>query len=136
MKRLMMLFGLLVLIFVPVFSQDLPNVYDTLWELLADGEGVFLNLAGFVGATVFVSAFLNKILKITGNWPKRIVSWVVAGVFVAATNLFNLFLLADATFVQSAAYALGIGLVGNGFFTIPQIVSFLQYLKLEAKKPV
>ena len=135
MKRLMMLFGFLVLLIVPVFSQAIP-VYETLWDLLANGENVFLNLTGFVGATIFVSAFLNKKIGITGNWPKRIVSWIVAGVFVAATNLLNLFLLADANFLQSLAYAAGIGLVGNGFFTIPQILSFLQFLKLEVKKPV
>ncbi len=133
MKRLMMLFGLLVLLIVSVFSQT-PNVYDTLWELLADSQNVFLNLAGFVGAVVFVSAFLNAKIGVTGNWPKRIVSWVVAGVFCTVANVANILLLAEASALQTVAYTIGIGLVANGFFTIPQILTFLQYLKLEVKK--
>jgi len=58
----------------------------------------------------------------------------VAGVLVAGTNLVNVFLLADASWLQSGAYAISIGLVANGFFTIPQVLSFLQYLKLGVKK--
>ena len=142
MKRLMMLFGFLALLIVPVFSQEIwvfsekVPVYDTLWDLLADSRGVFLTIAGFVGATVFVSGLLNTQIGVTGNWPKRIVSWIVAGVFCVVANLANIFLLADATALQTVAYTVSIGLVANGFFTIPQVLSFLQYLKLEVKKKV
>ncbi len=133
MKRLMLVFGFLALLIVPVFSQTIP-VYETLWDLLGDSQNVFLTIAGFVGATVFVSGFLNTQIGVTGNWPKRIVSWVVAGVFCIVANLANIFLLADASALQTVAYAVSIGLVANGFFTIPQVLSFLQYLKLEIKK--
>lgn len=134
MKRLMLVIGFLALLIVPVFSQEVP-VYETLWDLLGDSQNVFLTIAGFVGATIFVSGFVNTKFGITGNWPKRIVSWLVAGVFCVVANLANIFLLAEATALQTLGYVVAIGLVANGFFTIPQVLSFLQYLKLEVKKP-
>lgn len=135
MKRFILMLIAMVLLAVPVLSQgDTPNVYDTIWDLLADAENVLVAIAGYVGAVVFLSAPLNKLLKIEGNWPKRIVSWIIAGILTTIANVANLFLLADASALQTAAYAIGIGLVANGFFTIPQVRTFLQYLKLEIKK--
>jgi len=134
MKRLMMLFGFLVLMIVPVFSQDVEPPSDWM-DLLSQMPTWFGTLAGFAAITVFLGSVVTTLFKITKSLWKQIVAWAVAIVLCLVGNLVNFGLLSEATLLQTLAYGLGAGLIANGIFDFSVVQLILQYLKLEVKKP-
>ena len=135
MKRLMMLFGLLVLIIVPIFAQEVEPPADWV-DLLAQMPTWFGTLAGLGAITVFLGSVVTSLLKLEKPWVKQIASWIVAIILCAVGNLVNFGILADASWLQTLAYGLGAGLIANGIFDFTVVQLILQYLKLEVKKPV
>jgi len=134
MKRLMMLFGFLVLMIVPIFSQDVEPPSDWM-DLLSQMPTWFGTLAGFAAVTVFLGSVVTSLFKITKSVWKQIVAWAVAIVLCLVGNLVNFGLLSEATLLQTLVYGLGAGLVANGIFDVSIVQLILQYLKLEVKKP-
>ena len=135
MKRLMMLFGLLVLMIAPIFAQEVEPPAD--WgDLLAQMPTWFGTLAGLGAITVFLGSVVTSLLKLEKPWVKQIASWIVAIILCAVGNLVNFGILADASWLQTLAYGLGAGLIANGIFDFTVVQLILQYLKLEVKKPV
>ena len=134
MKKLMMLFGFLVLMIVPVFSQDVEPPSDWM-DLLSQMPTWFGTLAGFAAITVFLGSVVTTLFKITKSLWKQIVAWAVAIVLCLVGNLVNFGLLSEATLLQTLAYGLGAGLIANGIFDFSVVQLILQYLKLEVKKP-
>lgn len=129
----MMLFGLLVLMIVPVFSQDVEPPADWL-DLLAQMDTWFGTLIGFAAVTVFLGSVVTTLFKITKSWGKQIAAWLVAVLLCFLGNLINFGLLAEATWLQTLAYGIGAGLIANGIFDFTVVQLILQYLKLEVKK--
>ena len=135
MKKVMMLFGLLVLMIAPMFGQAVEPPTDWV-DLLAQMPTWFGTLAGFGAVTVFLGSVVTSLFKLEKPWVKQIVSWIVAVALCAVGNLVNFGLLADASWLQTLAYGLGAGLIANGIFDFTVVQLILQYLKLEVKKPV
>jgi len=129
----MLLIGFLVLLIVPVFSQDVEPPTDWV-DLLAQMPTWFGTLAGFGAVTVFLGSVVTTLFKLTKPWTKQVASWFVAVILCVVGNLVNFGLLADASWLQTLVYGIGAGLIANGIFDFTIVQLILQYLKLEVKK--
>ena len=129
----MLLIGFLVLLIVPVFSQDVDPPTDWV-DLLAQMPTWFGTLAGFGAVTVFLGSVVTTLFKLTKPWTKQVASWFVAVILCVVGNLVNFGLLADASWLQTLVYGIGAGLIANGIFDFTIVQLILQYLKLEVKK--
>lgn len=135
MKRLMMLFGLLVLMIAPMFGQEVEPPTDWV-DLLAQMPTWFGTLAGFAAVSVFLGSVATTLFKIEKSWVKQIVAWLVAVLLCVVGNLVNFGMLAEATWLQTIVYGIGAGLIANGIFDVSVVQLLLQALKLEVKKEV
>lgn len=124
---------LLMALVLPIMAQDVEP--PTNWiDLLGNMDTWLGTLAGFAAATVFIGSVVTSLFKVSKNWLKQILVWIVAVLLCGAGNIANFGLMADATILQTVAYGIGAGLIANGFFDITFVRALLVALKLEVKK--
>ena len=117
MKKLIFLLSFL-LIPVFLFAQD-PEVPADLNDLLANLKSFFGSLAGMAGTTIFLAGVLIAALKAEKRWMKLLLGWVVALVISAISNLANFGLFAEAAFLDTLLWGIGLGVVAGSLSDIP-----------------
>ncbi len=136
MKRLMMFIGFLVLMIVPVLSQEAP----TSWQDLYDNYGLFFaTYLGIAGIAMFLGEYVIRLLKLTKKSQKIIAIWVLAVGVSFIGSLINLGYLAEATWWETVMWGLLSGVAANGIFSgnivfLKTVVEFLIGL-LKAREP-
>ena len=103
-----------------------------------DGQIIidFSTIAGVAAFDVAVSAWLIGICKVTKNWLKQLISWVLPVVICAIAYLLQFGLFADygtiaewQGWVLTAVTALGIGLIANGIYDIEFVKMLIEGIK-------
>jgi peptidoglycan/LPS O-acetylase OafA/YrhL len=113
MKRLIAIFGMLVLIMAPMLAQELPPVPQTPWEAIGQFSYLIGSYAGAVVLMFFFVPFVLGALNVTGKFLK----YLFTVLCVAAIVL--------------AAYFLSFGyLYGTYWWTIPVNIAFLMLVQI------
>lgn len=131
MKKVIMLLTLLFPVLL--MAQDVIPPEDWM-DVVTNLNTWFFDLAGLAALTVFVAAFLNRILSIIGSGWKQLIALLTGFLLAGLANLVNLGFFADLTLLQTVAYGLGAGFISNGIFDINFVRSFLQFTGLEKKR--
>jgi hypothetical protein len=131
MKKIVCFLTLGLLIFgigMPLLAQ----VVDTTQiSILPVGVSFgFGSLVAISGLTIFITALLNKILKVTIPIWKQIISWGVSIVIVVAANLLSLGFAANLSLLSTLLYGLANGLLSNGVFDLSFIRLLLSFFKI------
>jgi len=134
MKRLMMLFGFLVLLFVPVLSQDSTVVVPP-GELPVDFfDAVNLQkwlgtFALLVACVTFFATLLNGLFKTDKSWIRKAVAWIVALLLALAGKIFGIGFIAELDWIMTLVVAVLAGLGANGLFDIPGLQNALYLIE-------
>jgi len=104
----------------------------------------FSTLAGVAAVNVFITEAIVKGCKVTKNWAKQLISWITPLLLSIVGLLCQFGLFADygqitdwQAWIYTIVTGLCLGLVSNGFYDIPFIQQFLEWLvKLFNKKNV
>jgi len=133
MKNLIKLFLItlaMLIVSAPVlFAQDIL-VPETWMDVITSFNTWFSGLGGVAALTVFLAAFLNKILNVTGSGLKQLVAILVAVLLSVIAGLVKLGIYADLSIIHAVIYGLGSGLVANGIFDVSLVRKILAALKL------
>lgn len=125
----MMLFGFLVLLFVPVFSQgdSIVPVDPTAPVDLFDALNLqkwLTNFALLVSVTTFFATLINGLIKAEKSLIRKIVAWVVCAILVVIGKIFTIGFVGELDWIMVAVtVALG-GVGANGLFDVPGLQSF------------
>jgi hypothetical protein len=112
MKRLFLV-GLLALLIMPIFAQELPPTPGTPWEALGSFSYLIGSFGGVVALMFFAVPFILGALNVTGKFLKYLVTVIV----IAALTV--------------AAYFLGFGyLNGAEWWAIPVNVGLLALIQV------
>jgi len=123
MKKLIFLLILLLAIPMAIFAQD---VSPTDWgDIIMNPGKWFVSLGTVALLTAFLATFVNGLLKITKNFPKQLIAWLVAIVLVVGSDILNFGYAKDLPILIAVLNGLGAGLVSNGVFDIPVIKAIL-----------
>lgn len=130
MKKLFLMFFMLLLIPLALIAQTEPTQPPTGWQDILINPGVWLgSFAGVSLLTAFVAAFLNGLLKVVKSFPKQLVAWLVAIVLVVGSDLLNFGYAKDYTILFALVNGLFAGLASNGWFDIPTLKSILNSIE-------
>ena len=127
MKRLLMLIGLLVLIFVPVFCQTVPADWLDLYE----NYGVFFaTYLGIAGIACFLGEYVIRLLKLDTKLKKVTAVWLLAILVSFFGSLVNIGFLSEATWWETLLWGALAGVAANGIWAsnllfLKQIMEFL-----------
>lgn len=128
MKKLMLLFGFLVLLLVPAFMQDtivvVPpvDIPDDFFDAV-NLQKWLLTLTAMVGVVTFFATLVNGLFKTDKSWPRKAVAWAIALILAAAGKIFGIGFIAEITWVMTIVTAVLAGLGANGMFDIPGLQS-------------
>ncbi len=125
MKRVFFIFGLLLLIGLPILAQDVIPIPDDWTDVITQMNLWFGSLAGIAAITTFLAATLNGLLKVTSKFIRQLVAWVVAILLLIASSVFNFGFAAEFPVLKAVVYGVGAGLVANGMFDIPWVKAIL-----------
>jgi hypothetical protein len=128
MKRLLLMLMFVFSVFVVVAQEVVPPT--DLSEVFANFNTWFATLAGLAALTMFLTAFINKIIPAGKGWIKQLVSWGTGIVLCVVSMLVNLGFLADAEILNVIAYGVAVGLISNGIFDIKIVKTILGVLGL------
>jgi hypothetical protein len=78
MKRLMMLFGMLVLLFIPILAQGEVPVIPDMDYLVSNFGALMLTFAGIAAIASFIGEFFIRLIKSTKNLVKIIIVFILA----------------------------------------------------------
>jgi len=142
-KRFLMLIGFLVLLLVPVLSQDTivptdPAVPADLFDALNLNKWL-ADFSLLVSVTTFFAVLFNGLLKIEKSLLRKIVAWAVCAILAVIGKLFTIGFVGELDWIMVAVtVALG-GLGANGLFDVPGLQSFWYLIEsllgnLKAKK--
>jgi len=128
MKRLMMLFGFLVLLLVPLLSQDSLVVVPPVDVPVDFFDAVnlqkwLLTFTLLVGCVTFFATLVNGLFKTDKSWPRKVVAWVVSLLLVLAGKIFGIGFVAEISWIMVVVTAALAGLGANGMFDIPGLQS-------------
>jgi hypothetical protein len=130
MKKLMVI--LLCMLIAPV-----ALLAQTEFPVPTDITDVFINFGVWVGSfvgisglTVFLTATVLAIFKVTGSGLKQLISWAMGAVLVILMNLLHIGFAADLLWYGVAAYAIAVSLAANRMFDIGLLKSILEAFKL------
>lgn len=128
MKK-MILFFMLILGSAVIFAQDLPAPPDSWGDIIMNPEKWFLSFGAISLLTAFLAAFLNGVLKVTKNFVKQLVAWIVAIILVVGSDLLNFGYAAQFPILLAVIHGFGAGLASNGVFDIPIIKGVLDTIE-------
>jgi len=128
MKK-MILFFILILGSAVIFAQDLPAPPDSWGDIVMNPEKWFLSFGAISLLTAFLAAFLNGVLKVTKNFVKQLVAWIVAIILVVGSDLLNFGYAAQFPILLAVIHGFGAGLASNGVFDIPIIKGVLDTIE-------
>ena len=128
MKK-MILFFILILGSAVIFAQDLPAPPDSWGDIIMNPEKWFLSFGAISLLTAFLAAFLNGALKVTKNFVKQLVAWIVAIILVVGSDLLNFGYAAEFPILLAVIHGFGAGLASNGVFDIPVIKGVLDTIE-------
>ena len=128
MKK-MILFFILILGSAVIFAQDLPAPPDSWGDIIMNPEKWFLSFGAISLLTAFLAAFLNGALKVTKNFVKQLVAWIVAIILVVGSDLLNFGYAAEFPILLAVIHGFGAGLASNGVFDIPIIKGVLDTIE-------
>jgi len=128
MKK-MILFFMLILGSAVIFAQDLPAPPDSWGDIVMNPEKWFLSFGAISLLTAFLAAFLNGVLKVTKNFVKQLVAWIVAIILVVGSDLLNFGYAAQFPILLAVIHGFGAGLASNGVFDIPIIKGVLDTIE-------
>ena len=137
MKKLFFLFFLFLIPLVLFAQGDVPDVPETVSDILDDPGRFMKQLAGIAGLTIFVVGNLVLWFKLETKWVKVVVAAVVGLALSLLTNLIDYGLFADSAWLDTLVWGTGIGAVAGGLTDIPTmkiIVNILLSL-VRLKKP-
>ena len=126
MKKLIFLFTLLFAA-AAIFAQT-PDVPVDVGEVLEDPGRLFKQLAGLVGLTIFVVGVIKPLLKTEKDWPKVVLSIVVALVLSLLSNAINFGLYADSAWLDTVIWGAGIGAAAGMIFDIHTMKTLVNLL--------
>jgi len=128
MKK-MILFFMLILGSAVIFAQELPAPPDSWGDIIMNPEKWFLSFGAISLLTAFLAAFLNGALKVTKNFVKQLVAWIVAIILVVGSDLLNFGYAAEFPILLAVIHGFGAGLASNGVFDIPVIKGVLDTIE-------
>jgi len=128
MKK-MILFFMLILGSAVIFAQELPAPPDSWGDIIMNPEKWFLSFGAISLLTAFLAAFLNGALKVTKNFVKQLVAWIVAIILVVGSDLLNFGYAAQFPILLAVIHGFGAGLASNGVFDIPIIKGVLDTIE-------
>lgn len=128
MKK-MILFFMLILGSTVIFAQELPAPPDSWGDIIMNPEKWFLSFGAISLLTAFLAAFLNGVLKVTKNFVKQLVAWIVAIILVVGSDLLNFGYAAQFPILLAVIHGFGAGLASNGVFDIPIIKGVLDTIE-------
>jgi len=128
MKK-MILFFMLILGSAVIFAQELPAPPDSWGDIIMNPEKWFLSFGAISLLTAFLAAFLNGVLKVTKNFVKQLVAWIVAIILVVGSDLLNFGYAAQFPILLAVIHGFGAGLASNGVFDIPIIKGVLDTIE-------
>ena len=139
MKRLMMLFGLLVLIIVPIFAQDVVT-----WRDLYDNfPTLMLTYAGVAAIATFLGEFVIRWMSLTKKLWKVVAVWVLAIGVSFLGSVINVGYLSEASWYEVVLWgclsgALAGGIRSENVLFLKTLVDFvLGWIKIKKEpKPV
>jgi hypothetical protein len=129
MKK-MILFFMLILGSAVIFAQELPAPPDSWGDIIMNPEKWFLSFGAISLLTAFLAAFLNGVLKVTKNFVKQLVAWIVAIILVVGSDLLNFGYAAQFPILLAVIHGFGAGLASNGVFDIPIIKGVLDTIEM------
>jgi hypothetical protein len=135
MKKFYVLMFFLLAVPIAMFAQTeipVPTLQDVFGNPLF-WVSAFLPLCGL---TIFITASLIKLFKVTGSGIKQIISWGVGPVLVVILNLLHLGVAGTLIWYGIIAYAIAVTLASNKMFDAKLLESILAMLNLvKPKKP-
>jgi len=139
MKRLMLLFGLLVLMFLPALAQgEVPVIPDV--DYLVGNFGILMGtFLGVAAIASFLGEMLIRLFKMTGNTGKIIVVFALAVAISFLGSIINVGYLAEAPWYQVGLWgmlsgATAAGLRGTNLLFFKSVIEFIIGLILQ-KEP-
>ena len=110
---------------------------QTEFPVPTDIADVFVNFGvwvgtftGIAGLTVFLTALVLKIFKVTGSGLRQLISWAMGAVLVVIMYVAHVGFAADLLWYGVIAYAIGVSLAANRLFDIGLLKSLLEAFKL------
>ena len=100
-------------------------------DLLANIDKWLGTIAGISAATIFIAAFLNKVLKTVGFF-KQLVAWGVSILLLVIGNFANMGFMAELSWLHTIIYGVAAGFVANGIFDIELVKRLLAAIGLGA----
>jgi len=92
-------------------------------------ENYWTLFAAIVAVVSAVAAALIKLFKVKAGWLKQVISWLVAiGLTFAAWAIGMLPSLGEPAWFYVLIQGVCVGLVSNGFYDIPAIRKFYEWL--------
>lgn len=128
MKKLI-LFLILILGSVVIFAQDIPAPPDSWGDIIMNPQKWFLSFGAVSLLTAFLSTFFIGLLKVTKNFVKQLIAWVVAILLIVVSDLLNFGYAAEFPIVLAVIHGFGAGLASNGVFDIPVIKGVLDTIE-------
>ncbi|MFA6282421.1 MAG: hypothetical protein WCY05_08000 [Candidatus Omnitrophota bacterium] len=130
MKKLMVILLCMLIAPVALLAQtDFPIPTD-----IADvfvNFGVWIgSFTGIAGLTVFLTATVLAIFKVTGSGLRQLISWAMGSLLVVLMNVLHIGFAADLIWYGVIAYAVAVSLAANRMFDIGLLKSLLEAFKL------
>lgn len=125
---------LFVATFCLLAQTEIPVPTDTM-DVLTRFSFWITAFAPLVGLTIFLTALLIKIFKVTGSGLKQIFSWATGVILVVVLNLVNMGIAKDLAWYGVAAYAVAVALGANRLFDVGLLESILKSFNLYKPKP-
>ena len=133
-KFISMLLFFFVATFALLAQTEIPVPTDTM-DVLTRLSFWVAAFPPLVGLTIFLTALLLKIFKVTGSGLKQFISWITGAVLVVVLNLVNMGIAKDLMWYGVAAYAVAVALGANRYFDVGLLEGILKSFNLYKPKP-
>jgi hypothetical protein len=129
MKKMFVLFALMLLPLALMAQTEIPIPTD-IGDVITRLTFWTVAFGPLIGLTIFLTATVNTIFKVTGAGLKQLISWGMGIVLVAVLNLINFGYPKDLIWYGVIAYGLATSLVANKGYDAGLIESILKLFKL------
>lgn len=133
MKKLMFLFFVLLIPVALLAQTEIPVPGDVM-DVLTNFTVWVSSFLGVTGLTIFLTALVIKIFKVTGSGLKQLISWGLGAVVVIALALLHIGFAKELLWYGVLAYAVAVSLAANRLFDIGLLSNILGMFNLN--KPV
>lgn len=133
MKKLFILFALMLLPLALLAQTEIPVPSDVM-DVLTNFTVWISSFLGVTGLTIFLTALVLKLFKVTGPGLKQLISWGMGALLVILLAVFHIGFAKDLLWYGVLAYAVAVSLAANRFFDIGLLQAILAMFKLT--KPV